>query len=376
MVFLASFNFIFYLIILILKLKQINGDHLLVVRSLDVRDQLHVFSTADGQHLKTLDAPVFTVFDVSSDQPSEDIFFLELSFDRPPSLWHIDISFMPTRPLEFFPQAAELGKISTQQVFYTSTDGTRLPMFLTSEDAYPVSATTPVLLYVYGAFGISVIPHFRPEFLTFIRAFHGVLAVANIRGGGEYGRQWYLAGCKENHQRVFDDIKSGAQYLKSTFGSRTIILMGESMGGLNCAATMIQEPDLASAVILNAGALDALRLRNSMKDDRGKFDIGDPQNPADFDVIHQWSPLENIRDDLYPPVLLNVGAKDDVTTNANSGKFTAALQHVARRLERNQPIHLRVIPNLAHGGNISAKEMASIILERWLWLQKTLCMKI
>lgn len=364
------------LIILILRPKQINDDYLLAVRSVDVRDQLHVFSTADGQRLKTLDAPVFTVFDVSSDPASEDIFFLELSFARPPSLWHMDISFMPIRPLEFFPQAVEPGKISTHQVFYSSTDGTRVPMFLTAEDDYPVSATTPVLLYVYGAFGISVIPHFRPEFLTFISAFHGLVAVANIRGGGEYGRQWYLAGCKENRQRVFDDIKSAAQYLKSTFGSRTVILMGESMGGLNCAATMIQEPALASAVILNAGALDALRLRDSMKDDRGKFDIGDPQDPADFDIIRQWSPLENIRDALYPPVLLTAGAKDDVTTNANSGKFTAALQHVARRLGKNQPIHLRVIPNLAHGGNISANEMASIVLERWIWLQKTLGLKI
>lgn len=158
-------------------------------------------------------------------------------------------------------------------------------------------------------------------------------------------------------------------------GSKKVILMGESMGGLNCVTAMVQQPDLANAAILNAGALDVLHLRQSMQDDRGKSDIGDLENPVDFDHIYQWAPLENMREVAYPPVLMTAGAQDDVVTHANSEKMTAALQHAAKHLSEKPPIHLRVTANLGHGGNISALEKAQIYIERWLWVQKALGLK-
>lgn len=179
-------------------------------------------------------------------------------------------------------------------------------MFLTSEDSNPVTARTPILLYVYSGFGISVIPHFRPEFLAFMQAFRGVLAIANIRGGGEYGHSWYLSGCKEKRHLVFEDIKSGIKYLKTTIGSQTVILMGESMGGLNSVTAMIQQPDVVSAAILNAGLFDVLRTTKMVTGGRGKQDIGDAAFPEDFDSMRKWSPLENIQDRYpYPPRVID-----------------------------------------------------------------------
>ena len=148
-------------------------------------------------------------------------------------------------------------------------------MFLTSQKSQPITTTTPILLYIYGGFGISVIPHFRADFLTFLLSFQGILAIANVRGGGEYGHSWYVAARKEKRQRLFDDVISGVQYLRRELGSEEIILMGESMGGLNAASVMVQQPDLLKGLILNVGALDILRRKRLGLPDRGSDDIGD-----------------------------------------------------------------------------------------------------
>lgn len=270
-------------------------------------------------------------------------------------------------PLKFF-LGAQVTSVSTTQVFYPSSDGTKVPMFLTSEVSHKVSPKSPVLLYVYGGHGISVIPHFRHDFLAFIRGFHGVLAIANIRGGGEYGRSWHQAACKEKRQLLFDDIHSAIKHLKSTFGSETIILSGESMGALNSASAMIQKPELLSAAMLNAGPIDIFRLMMS----RGKEDIGDPAIPTEFDSMLKWSPLANLKGGYkYPPVLIMAGDKDELVSYANSCKMAASLQHAERDIDGN-PVHLLITSNLGHGGNISIAQLMQLGLVRLLWLKKTL----
>jgi prolyl oligopeptidase len=336
--------------------------------------------------LTTVNSPVYTFYDVSFNASSQDIFLLESSFCYPFSLWHINGSTIGssetpcavTRRLKLYPESTdEAAPVSTRQVFYTSTDGTEVPMFLTAEDCHPVTGQTPVLLYVYGGFGISVIPHFRPEFLAFIRAFRGVLAVANVRGGGEYGLSWYRAACKEKRQVLFDDIHCAIKSLKDTIGSEKIILMGESMGGLNCMTATIQQPDLVSASILNAGLFDILRKRKLGLRGRGDQDVGDAEVPKELAAMLKWSPLENLQvGRRYPPMLMMAGDKDDLVTYSHSCKMAASLQHAGREVKGHKAVHLRVMKNLGHGGNISPVEIAKIGLERWLWVKKTLGLAI
>ncbi|KFY80350.1 hypothetical protein V499_00786 [Pseudogymnoascus sp. VKM F-103] len=370
-----------------LKLAQaIGDDRILLIRSVDVRDRLQLLSIADGK-VTAMDSPIDTVFHVGYDSASQDIFIIESSFSRPLSLWHIDgkglgisrAHSVVTRPVKLYPELnSDASGVSNKQVFYSSADDTKIPMFLVSDDLHPISADTPVLLYVYGGFGISVIPHFRPDFLVFIKAFRGIVAFANIRGGGEYGRSWYLAACKERRQRVLDDIHGALKYLTDTLGvKRKPVLMGESMGALNSMSAVVQHPDLVSAAILNAGPFDVLHRGKSGLGMRGLEDIGDEKVPNEFAAIFKWSPLENARvGHQYPPALFTAGDQDDLVRYSNSCKMVATLQHVQRKLEGNSAIYLRICENLGHGGAISTVKAASISVERWLWLKTTLGLKI
>lgn len=405
--------------------RPLPGGNILVVRSIDVRDQIQIFSRR-GRHLKTVtlrnddDVPVWTIYDASPHDPATGaVFLVEFSFCRPPRIWcaratltdpqdadSIEVSAF--RPVELFPKAQAkdaagtttmpdaqaqptamtITPLSTRQVFYTSADGTRVPMFLTSADPYALTATTPVLLYIYGGFGISVVPHFRPDFVAFMHSFRGAVAVANVRGGGEYGQSWYTAACKSQRQALFDDVLGAARHLRSSaVGVQTIVLMGESMGALNAAAATVQEPSLFSAVLLNAGPLDVLHRRRLGLGDRGVQDIGDAHDPHDFDFIYPWTPLEKISNNSkaqrYPPVLLTAGDKDDLVSFSHSCKTVAALQYAAAvnvngsgGSESGNVTNLRVTRNLGHMGNISAKEKAAVSLERWLWVKKTLGLDI
>ncbi|KIW73784.1 hypothetical protein PV04_01876 [Phialophora macrospora] len=418
-----------------LKLARLlPGGHVLVVRSIDVRDQVQIFSRG-GQHLRTLDdLPLWTILDVSYDVSAEIVFLLESSFCHPPRIWYarlclddrvgggeggreegeggqpkvetsLTISPLSLLSLFFDPPVSQSPTLSTTQVFYPSLDSTPIPMFLTSTST--PSPTAPILLYIYGGFGISVIPHFRPDFLTFASpsTLGGILAVANIRGGGEYGTQWHRGACKKNRQRVFDDIIAAGRFLRERFsstgagpgqGRRNIILMGESMGGLNAATAMTQAPDLFDAVILNAPVVDILHRQRVDRSKRGVEDMGDVNDPGDFDVVYRWSPMEKVLEAgnaeanpnsiasatggdgvavglRYPPVLLTAGDKDDAVSYSNSLKMAAALQRAASRAgDVAPPTHLRIISNLGHGGNISARQKAAVGLERWLWVVKTL----
>lgn len=365
---------------------QIGDDHILLIRSVHVRDRLHLLSVADGK-VTTIDSPIDTVLLVDYDSTSQNIFVIESSFSRPFSLWHINgkgLSISSADPVK--PRTVKLHPdlhtnatgVSNKQVFYSSADGTRVPMFVLSDDLHPIMADTPVLLYVYGGFGISVIPHFRPDFLVFIKAFRGIVAFANIRGGGEYGRSWYLAACKKKRQRVLDDIHGALTYLIDTLGvKRKPVLMGESMGALNSMSAIVQHPDLVSAAILNAGPFDVLHRGKTGMGIRGLEDMGDEKVPDEFAAIFKWSPLENVKvDHHYPPALFTAGDQDDLVRYSNSCKMVATLQHVQRNLDENSAVHLRICENLGHGGAISAVKAASISVERWLWLKTTLRLKI
>ncbi|KAJ9632835.1 hypothetical protein H2204_007565 [Knufia peltigerae] len=388
--------------------KVIHEGYIAVVYSVDVQHQIRVFSPT-GEPVQTLDRlPFSTIVDLGYDADAAAVFVLDSSFCRPPQLWSARVISDPPgshpkiadfRNAQLFPHARDENgltpSLQTRQVFYESADRTKIPMFLTSRepDANPDSAAAaPVLLYIYGGFGLSVIPHFRPDFSMFMDVVGGTLAVANVRGGGEYGHAWYAAACGGKRQRLFDDVHAAARYLRDVVGARKVVLMGESMGGLNAAAAMVQRPQLFDAVILNAGVLDVLRRGELGLGLYGVVDVGDEKVPDDFDAMYEWAPLERLRPGTrYPPVLLTSGSADKLVSCAHSCKFTAAMKHVAslgpgaagreedrdRAVESTQSVvHLRIIQDLGHGGNVPTKVKALMGLERWLWVCKVLAVEV
>lgn len=254
-------------------------------------------------------------------------------------------------------------------------------MFLTSNPSNPVTKSTPVLLYIYGAFSISVIPHFRPDFLAFLRCFNGVLAIANVRGGGEYGPAWHAAAAKSKRQTLFNDVISGIEYLRNELGSEEVILMGESMGALNAAAVMLQVPQLLSGVILNVGPLDVLRKERLGMRDRGSDDVGSSSVPGEFDSMVEWAPMENVEKGMregtrYPSVLLTAGERDEVVSAVHSVKMSAALQFAIGEGEGKGIVGLRIMKDAGHGAANSGEVKARASLERWLWACRALGWKV
>ena len=249
-------------------------------------------------------------------------------------------------------------------------------MFLTHSTSQPITASTPILLYIYGGFGISLIPHFRPDFLAFMLSFRGVLAIANIRGGGENGAAWHAAATKLKRQTLLNDVIAGVQYIKSSVGTENVVLMGESMGGLNVCSVMVQQPDLVKGVISNVGALDILRRKRLGLRDRGGDDIGDADVPEEFDAMRKWAPLDNVVKGVrYPAVLLSTGLQDDIVPALHSVKMAAALQWACGGVEEEEKKDISLIvvrEGSGHGVNNSADVKAKASLMRWGWLRRAL----
>jgi prolyl oligopeptidase len=165
----------------------------------------------------------------------------------------------------------------------------KIPTFITSGGT--ITPQTPVLLDIYDGLGVSVIPHFRADFVKYLQAFSGVPAIPNIRGGGEYGEKWYAAACKTLRQNLFDDVISAVNYVRSEFKTASSALMRESMGGLNASSVIIQQPSLLQGVFLNVAVIDILRRVRLSREGRGTDDESDPEIPAEFDFIASYAPL-------------------------------------------------------------------------------------
>lgn len=244
---------------------------------------------------------------------------------------------------------------TTKQIFYTSKDGTRVPMFVTHKKDLLIDETTPVLLYGYGGFGLSQTPTFRSDFLTWVDA-EGVLVVPCLRGGKEYGKAWYEQGRQHNKQNVFDDFISAAEFLiANRVGSRkTLAIFGSSNGGLLTGACMTQRPDLFKAVVVNKGVLDMLRFHLFTC---GKFwvgDFGNPEDPLDYAYLLTYSPYHNLRKGThYPSTLVNTADHDDRVVPLHSYKFAAALQEANGS---EHPILLRLETSFGHVGSASQEQ--------------------
>jgi prolyl oligopeptidase len=285
------------------------------------------------------------------------IFYTFTSFTYPPSVYRYDIA---TRKSALF-RAPEIPGFSaadyeTKQVFFTSKDGTRVPMFITHKKGIKLDGNNPTLLYGYGGFNSTTSPSFSALRLALLE--QGVVYVsANMRGGGEYGEKWHEAGTKLKKQNVFDDFIAAAEYLvanKYTSPDK-LAIHGVSNGGLLVGAVANQRPDLFKVVIQQAGVMDMLRFNRFTAGVFWVADYGSPENEAEFKALRAYSPVHNIREGVkYPATLITTADHDDRVVPAHSFKYAAALQ---RAQAGDNPVLIRIDTKSGHGASSTTKAL-------------------
>jgi prolyl oligopeptidase len=282
------------------------------------------------------------------------VFYTYTSFTVPPAIYRYDL---PTKKSTLFrrPEIPGFrdGDFETKQVFYTSKDGTRIPMFLVHKKGLTLDGNNPTLLYAYGGFNISVTPGFSPLRLALLEQGF-VYASANLRGGGEYGEKWHQAGMKLKKQNVFDDFIAAAEWLianKYTSSSR-LAIQGASNGGLLVGAVANQRPELYKVVIQQAGVMDMLRFHKFTIGWNWIADYGSSDNEAEFKALRAYSPIHNVKPAQYPATLITTADHDDRVVPAHSFKYAAALQAVQTG---ENPILIRIDTRTAHGASSTTK---------------------
>jgi prolyl oligopeptidase len=264
---------------------------------------------------------------------------------------------------------------TTEQVFYHSADGTRVPIFISYKKGMKRDGQTPTYLYGYGGFDISSTPSFAPANLVWME-MGGIYAVANLRGGGEYGENWHEAGMLHTKQNVFDDFIAAARYLidnKFTSTSK-LAIGGGSNGGLLVGACMTQRPDLFGAALPNVGVMDMLRFQKFTIGWAWTSDYGSSEKPDDFAYLYAYSPLHHIaKGCCYPATFITTADHDDRVVPAHSFKFAATLQ-AAQGCDK--PVLIRIETKAGHGAGKPTTKIIEETADRWAFLVKELGMKV
>ena len=288
-------------------------------------------------------------------------FFTFTSFTQPGTIYRYDVE-KNTSSLYYAPKVAfNLNAFTTEQVFFTSKDGTRIPMFLTYKKGLKRNGKNPVYLYGYGGFNISLSPGFSATRIPFLER-GGIYAQVNLRGGGEYGEEWHQAGTKMRKQNVFDDFIGAAEWLISEgYTSKDkLAIVGGSNGGLLVGACMTQRPDLFRVAIPQVGVMDMLRYHKFTIGWNWASDYGTSEDSKEmFEYLRGYSPLHNLKKGTaYPATLVTTADHDDRVVPAHSFKFAATLQECHTG---NNPVLIRIDTKAGHGGG---KPLAKVLEEQ------------
>ena len=341
----------------VLDFASLTGDQFFVGYLHAAHSLVKVFTLA-GTLLRQVVLPgAGSVGGFSGSRQVHETFYLYSSFTDPGTIFHYNLetgqSTIFRQPVVGFnPQ-----NYVTKQVFYPSKDGTAIPMFLVHKKGMPLDGKNPTILYGYGGFNISVTPAFSVPWLVWME-MGGLVAVANLRGGGEYGKAWHVAGMKLSKQNVFDDFIAAAEWLIDARYTHTprLAIMGGSNGGLLVGACMTQRPDLFGACLPAVGVLDMLRFQKFTIGWAWVSDYGSVDDPAEFQALLAYSPYHNLKPGTaYPATLITTGDHDDRVFPAHSFKFAAALQAAQTG---PAPALIRVETRAGHGaGKPTAKQI-------------------
>jgi len=330
----------------------------------DAHSDLEIYNTK-GDLLSTIKLPTLGTASALSAERNDTVgFYSFTSFAYPSTIFKYNLE--TGRSTEFFkPKVdADLSQYDVEQVFFISKDGTKVPMFIVHKKNIVLDGTNPTLLYGYGGFNISLMPYFSASRLLWLEN-GGVYAVANIRGGGEYGENWHKAGTKLNKQNVFDDFIAAAEYLvdKKYTNPKKLAIEGGSNGGLLIGAVVNQRPDLFQVAIPEVGVMDMLRFQKFTIGWSWVSDYGSSDDSLQFENLYRYSPLHNIRSNVtYPATLVITADHDDRVVPAHSFKYIATLQE--KQARKRNPMLIRIQTRAGHGmgkpTSIAIDEIADI----------------
>lgn len=300
------------------------------------------------------------------EKDDKEVFYTFTSFTYPPTIYRYDIAsgkstVFRKAEVKFNPDDYEV-----KQEFATSKDGTSVPMFIFYKKGLQKNGNNPTLLYAYGGFNISLEPSFSPSRISFLDN-GGVFAIANLRGGGEYGETWHRAGMKEKKQNVFDDFIACAEYLQNEkyTTNKKLAVMGGSNGGLLIGAVMTQRPELFAVCIPQVGVMDMLRFQKFTVGWGWVDEYGSSDDAEMFPVLYKYSPLHNIKDANYPATMVMTADHDDRVVPAHSFKFISTLQ---QHQKGQEPVLIRIETNAGHGAGTSLSKSVEQIADIYAFI--------
>jgi prolyl oligopeptidase len=325
--------------------------------------------TLDGKKLNTVSLPgLGTASGFSNKHTEKEVYYSYSSYVYPATIFKYNIgsgtSVLHKQPgVQFDPTLFE-----SRQVFYPSKDGTKIPMIITYKKGMQLNGRNPVMLYAYGGFNVSLTPGFSVSNLVFMEN-GGVYAVANLRGGGEYGDAWHNAGTKLQKQNVFNDFIAAAEYLiKEKYTTKDYVaISGGSNGGLLVGAVMAQRPDLFRVCFPAVGVMDMLRYHKFTAGAGWAYDYGTADdNKEMFDYLFKYSPVHNLKKGTcYPATMVTTADHDDRVVPAHSFKFAAALQAAQTC---NNPVFISIATKAGHGAGKPTSKIIEEQADKWAFL--------
>lgn len=323
----------------------------------------------DGNLEREIELPGFgSASGFSGKMDDSTLYYSFASYVYPPSIFKYDVANGTSEIYKESGVNFDPSQYESKQVFYTSKDGTKIPMMITHKKGIKLDGSNPTLLYGYGGFNISLTPGFSTSNIILLEQ-GGIYAVANIRGGGEYGEKWHLAGTKMQKQNVFDDFITAAEYLinEKYTSKEKLGLSGGSNGGLLVGAVMTQRPDLFQVAFPAVGVLDMLRYNQFTAGAGWAFDYGTAQESEEmFQYLYKYSPYHALKSGVqYPSTLVTTADHDDRVVPAHSFKFAARLQEYH---QGENPVLIRIETNAGHGAGKSTEMVISEQVDKWAFL--------
>jgi len=330
----------------------------------------------EGKFLRNVDLPgIGTAEGFSGKRKEKETFYGFTSFIVPTTIYRYDLVAGKSEVFRQPKVDFDPGRYDTKQVFYTSKDGTRVPMFLTYKKGLKLDGNNPVLLYAYGGFNISLTPAFSVANAVWLE-MGGVYAQPNLRGGGEYGEDWHQAGTKLKKQNVFDDFIAAAEWLIANHytSPAKLAIRGGSNGGLLVGACMTQRPDLFGATLPAVGVMDMLRFHKFTIGWAWTSDFGSSDDAEQFKAIYAYSPLHNLKPGIkYPATLVTTADHDDRVVPGHSFKFAATLQ---ADQAGTAPVLIRVETKAGHGAGKPVSKQIEEMADEWAFVARNLNMDV
>mgnify|MGYP000011746715 CR=1 FL=1 len=350
----------------VLQSVRLIGGKIIATYLQDVAHHAYIFDL-NGNPEGEIKLPGLGTVSFSGKRDDNIAFYTFTSFTSPGTIYKFDVS---TKSSELFRQIElnfDFDNYETKQVFYPSKDGTKIPMFIVHKKGLKLDGNNPTYLYAYGGFNASMLPSFSVSRLILLEN-NGVFALANIRGGGEYGEEWHRAGMLDKKQNVFDDFIAAAEYLikEGYTNPNKLAIAGGSNGGLLIGAVINQRPDLFKVALPAVGVMDMLRFHKFTIGYYWIVEYGSSDDPKQFEYLYKYSPLHNIKEGLnYPAVLVTTADHDDRVVPAHSFKYIATLQE---KYKGENPVLIRIETKAGHGAGKPTTKIIEELTDVWSFI--------